>query len=283
MDASNFPPKYAEANVCFPYLEKQRWSCCGKHVSENPCGGDNNHLLRHDPGDRALKKSWEFDETPTHARPDHRLAVSIDCEMGSASDNELELIRLTVVDYFSGKTLIDTLMERAWKRRQCIFGTAAASVAIFKYVGRGTFVVGHGMQHDLLCLRWHHNRIVDSYLIESAIGKEEQMRVEEERKKGGIEAASSLLERGQAKDGPERGKRHPDGMSLKALALKKLGRSIQEGEGHDSLEDAVAARDLAHSYVAVGQCPVLDSHHAGKHQAVTQAKKPEIERSLEAH
>jgi hypothetical protein len=35
----------------------------------------------------------------------------------------------------------------------------------------------------------------------------------------------------------------------KHFALKKLARSIQEGKGHDSLEDAIAARDLVHSYI----------------------------------
>lgn len=248
----------------------QTWTCCRKHVSEAPCGGADDHVLRHDPGDRALKKRWQFYETPVQTRPDHRLAVSIDCEMGSASDGESELIRLTVVDYFSGQTLIDTLvypsismlhfntrwsgvtrgqMERARKQRQCLFGTATARTAIFKYVGRGTLVVGHGLQNDLLCLRWLHDRIVDSYLIESGIRKEAQMRAEEERKTTGLETASAFLEVGQAKNKTSGGGRHPNGMSLKSLALKKLGLSIQEGKGHDSLEDAVAARDLVHSYV----------------------------------
>jgi RNA exonuclease 1 len=35
-------------------------------------------------------------------------------------------------------------------------------------------------------------------------------------------------------------------MSLKTLAKQYLGRDIQMGKGHDSLEDAVAARDLVH-------------------------------------
>ena len=44
---------------------------------------------------------------------------------------------------------------------------------------------------------------------------------------------------------------HPDGMSLKALAMKQLGRVIQVGKkGHDSLEDALAARDLIHAHIA---------------------------------
>ncbi|KAK4159855.1 hypothetical protein QBC43DRAFT_326445 [Cladorrhinum sp. PSN259] len=265
-------------------VEYKVWTCCRKHVTEAACGGADDHLLAEDPGDRALKKRWQFFETPAGTQPEHRLAVAIDCEMGTASNKESELIRLTVVDYFTGKTLIDTLvypsvhienfntrwsgvtraqMENARKQRQCIFGTAAARNAIFNYVGRDTFVVGHGMQSDLLCLRWHHDRIVDSLLIESGIRKaekmkaeEEKMRAEAEREKSGIEATSPLPEEGQPKNEPSKKKRNPDGMSLQALVLKKLGRSIQLGKkGHDSLEDAVAARDLIHSYIKTLSAP----------------------------
>jgi hypothetical protein len=49
-----------------------------------------------------------------------------------------------------------------------------------------------------------------------------------------------------AKGGMGKQKRDPDGVSLKAFALKKLRRSIQTGKGHDSLEDAIAAKDLVH-------------------------------------
>jgi RNA exonuclease 1 len=171
--------------------------------------------------------------------------------MGVASDKESELIRLTVVDYFSGKTLIDTLVypsvpmqhfntrwsgvtksqiERARKQRRCIFGTTAARAAIFKYVGRETFVVGHGMQHDLLCLRWHHDRIVDSYLVESGIRKEAQMRAEEDRKRG-IQATSPFLEIGQAEVRTGGGKMHPDGMSLKALCAEEARTLYPRGQG----------------------------------------------------
>jgi RNA exonuclease 1 len=39
-------------------------------------------------------------------------------------------------------------------------------------------------------------------------------------------------------------------MSLKALAMKRLGRAIQVGKkGHDSLEDALAARDLIQAHI----------------------------------
>jgi RNA exonuclease 1 len=221
-----------------------------------------------------LEKRWQMTETPAQVLPGHRRVVAIDCEMGHASDGESELIRLTAVDYFSGKTLIDTLvypdipmqhfntrwsgvtrsqMENARRRRQCLFGTAASRTAVFQFVGRNTIVVGHGLSQDLLSLRWCHGYIVDSYLIESNI-REARLKAEAEKEKK-IDRAAQPRDAGQAEETKETkgaktgGKGHPDGMSLKALAMKKLGRSIQGGKGHDSLEDAVAARDLVHSYV----------------------------------
>ena len=237
-------------------------------------------------------------ETPAQVLPGHRRAVAIDCEMGHASDGESELIRLTAVDYFSGKTLIDTLvypdipmqhfntkwsgvtrsqMDNARRRQQCLFGIAAARKAVFQFVGRHTTVVGHGLSQDLLSLRWCHGYIVDSYLIESNIREarlkaeaEKEIKVDHAAQPGderqaedtketketketkvfkGLQVLPETKETKETKGGKTGGKGHPDGMSLKALAMKRLGRSIQGGKGHDSLEDAVAARDLVHSYV----------------------------------
>lgn len=216
-----------------------------------------------------MKKRWQYYETPAQAGPDHRLAVAIDCEMGTAMDGENELIRLSVVDYFSGTTLVDSLvypdvemhhfntkwsgvtrsqMEKARRQRQCLMGVAAARSAVFKYVGQKTFVMGHGMSNDFMSLRWYHDRLVDSVAIESDIRKAAERKAEQERKRQ-AKAAGVPLEEVKAENKPVLGKGHPDGTSLKALALKRLGRRIQEGKGHDSLEDAVAARDLVHSYI----------------------------------
>jgi hypothetical protein len=48
---------------------------------------------------------------------------------------------------------------------------------------------------------------------------------------------------------PRKGRKGSGALSLKTLAMVRLGREIQAGgkKGHDSLEDALAARDLAHS------------------------------------
>jgi RNA exonuclease 1 len=42
---------------------------------------------------------------------DIRVAVALDCEMGTAASGESELIRVTMVDYFSDEILVDNLVE----------------------------------------------------------------------------------------------------------------------------------------------------------------------------
>ncbi|KAK4102473.1 hypothetical protein N658DRAFT_469021 [Parathielavia hyrcaniae] len=256
------------------------WTCCGKHVSEGPCTGKADHDAPDNQDDQAttISQRWQFHATPPHPQPTHRAAVAIDCEMGTALDGDSELIRLTVIDYLSGETLIDSLvypdiamkhfntrwsgvsrgdMDRSLRRGCCIMGRDAARRAVFAHVGPSTVVVGHGAQNDLAALRWIHHRVVDSHILESAARKEaEVLKAEKERAEGKTEvgdqgkAGQGGTEPAGAKDRKPRTKHHPDGMSLKALAMKHLGRAIQVGNwGHDSLEDALAARDLVQAYI----------------------------------
>lgn len=77
----------------------------------------------------------------------------------------------------------------------------------------------------------------------------------EEGVRTGEEIVEGIKREKEEREKEEREKRRvrrpEDGMSLKALAKKKLGRVIQDGgnKGHDSVEDAVAARDLVHHHV----------------------------------
>lgn len=272
--------------------------------------------MRDDQGG-ANERRWQFHLTAPEMKTSHRAAVAIDCEMGTAFDGDSELIRLTVVDYFTGHALIDSLvypdvpmmhfntrwsgvtkgdMERARREHKCILGKAAARKAIFRHVGPSTIVIGHGAQSDFLSLRWIHHRVIDSLLIESSRRKEAELKAEQEKKKKEEEEAKEgaeldgpeedaelsdkrgaklyddgaelnegvkVEERNKPKEGGKpterkpvnkqpRRKNNPDGMSLKALTMKHLGRAIQVGKkGHDSLEDALAARDLVHAFITV--------------------------------
>jgi RNA exonuclease 1 len=233
-----------------------------------------------DSGDLArleLERRFQLHATPPGTRPSHRLAVALDCEMGTAFDGDSELIRLTVIDFFTGEPLIDSLvypdikmahfntrwsgvtrgdMEQSRRQGRCLFGRDHARRALFKYVGPSTIVVGHGAQNDLSSLRWIHHRVVDSFMVESAVRKEAELKAEQKKKEEENEKQADepkevdTPKEGGPKAGRRRDKHHPDGMSLKALAMKRLGRAIQMGKkGHDSLEDALAARDLIQAHI----------------------------------
>lgn len=204
-----------------------------------------------------------------------RLAVAIDCEMGTSADNDSELIRLTLIDYFSGDVLIDRLvwpsvrmlhyntrysgvtwqqMHEARRTGACIDGMAAARDEVWRFVGADTIVVGHGTQNDLSSLRWIHHAVVDSFIIEQKIRAAEKAEQEKQREAAGKagEGKDSKEQKGEEKkeEKKEKEKRAEGGLSLKALVQRRLGRVIQAGKkGHDSLEDAVAARDLVDWHV----------------------------------
>ncbi|KAL2177279.1 ribonuclease H-like domain-containing protein, partial [Thermothelomyces heterothallicus CBS 202.75] len=266
-DADSAPsPKVLHCKFHPGKVVLKAWTCCGKHVSEAPCSAKEGHDVVDDEN-QTIERRWQFDVTPPNKRPSHRLAVAIDCEMGTAFDDDSELIRLTLLDYFSGETLIDSLvypdipmkhfntrwsgitradMEASRRKRQCIRGRDAARRAVFQFVGHSTVVVGHSAQHDLSALRWIHHRVVDSFIVESARRKEIQLTAARERDEKGGDSA----EGGAPVANEKRVQKGPGRMSLKALAMERLGRAIQVGNnGHDSMEDALAARDLVHAYI----------------------------------
>ncbi|KAK0710674.1 ribonuclease H-like domain-containing protein [Lasiosphaeris hirsuta] len=250
---------------------KKKWTCCGNPGSAKPCGGATEHKARI-YGPRELEGRWQFHQTPgLSTQPERCAAVAIDCEMGTAFDGESELIRLSMVDYFSGAILIDKLvfpsvkiqhyntrwsgvtalqMDKAYRRGQCIMGMGAARREVLEFVGPGTIVVGHGAQNDFSSLRWIHHRVIDSYLIENAIAKKEAQAEADElaAKLATATGPESSTSAESIKAPPAQQKA---GMSLKALIKRRCGRDIQtKGKnGHDSLEDAVAARDLVHFHV----------------------------------
>ena len=157
--------------------------------------------------------------------------------MGVAESGDSELIRLSMVDYFTCEVLIDSLvwpdvkmthyntrfsgvskamMEQARRSGNCILGRKKARLEIWKYVGANTIIVAHGGSGDFNALRLIHRTVVDTQLVETFSDEEDK------------------------------------GLSLKALAKERLGREIQiKGKGHDSLEDAIATRDLLHWHMSL--------------------------------
>lgn len=140
-------------------------------------------------------------------------------------------------------------MHAARRNDQCILGVAKARQEIWKYVGPWTIVIGHGVRSDLESLRWIHPIIIDSYIIEKALKEEEELRNHIPIDISMRFTEEELQEMKKQKEAEKRESGGP--LSLKKLAKTRLGRDIQDKSrlGHDSLEDAIATRDLVHWHV----------------------------------
>ncbi|PHH87470.1 hypothetical protein CDD83_8837 [Cordyceps sp. RAO-2017] len=256
-------------------VANRKWTCCSSAVHAKPCAGEEQHNPRL-YGSGELQRNWAFYATPDpglSCRP--AAAIVIDCEMGVAVSGESELIRLSVIDYFSKAVLLDSLvwpdvkmahyntrfsgvsrstMEEARRRKRCIMGRDAARLAVWQSIGPETIVIGHAGHQDLACLRWIHSLVVDTLVIERK--RRERQRQAEEYAKEEKARKNPAMSRGDG-DKEDEGQGHENdsskteaGLSLKALAKEKLNRNIQiRGRGHDSVEDALATRDLLHWYI----------------------------------
>jgi len=153
--------------------------------------------------------------------------------VGVAPNDTSALARMSVIDYLTNEILIDTLVEPTqpvtdWRTKysgitrqamatavlqgKVLRGSAEARAELFKYVDSDTILVGHALQHDLLALGIRHDRIVDSAILAAeAVGKGVKRR-----------------------------------WGLKDLSSQLLDIKIQGGDkvGHDSVEDAFAAREV---------------------------------------
>ena len=219
---------------------------------------------------------WKLYATPTKPMKwwNPRMAVALDCEMGVSIYGEPELVRISLVDFFTGEILIDSLvyprirlqhlntrysgvtrgmLETARKRKQCIMGGRdAARALVWRYVGRETIVVMHGGQSDMMALRWIHDRVIDTFVVEGWRRAAAAAR-EAEAKAVSKAASKEASKENEAEPAEKPKERTPGGRSLKHLTETILGAQIQQGRGgHDSVEDAMACRWLADWYVRTG-------------------------------
>ena len=157
--------------------------------------------------------------------------------MGTSSSFEAELIRLTAVDFLTGRILIDNLvqpsvpmkhyntkyssvtaaaMRQAVRSGSAIHGRDRARMALLQFVGPETVVIVHGGSSDFSALRWIHPNIIDTFILEGYTGQKVE-----------------------------------GGKSLQNLCKVNLGLDVQVRDpkagklGHDSYEDAMATRELA--------------------------------------
>ncbi|KAK5081513.1 hypothetical protein LTR05_007644 [Lithohypha guttulata] len=182
--------------------------------------------------------------SPFLGTKDVRTAVALDCEMGTPKNGtslDNVLIRISLVDFFTGQSLIDKLvapdvemlhyntkysgvtfamMRIAKQNRDVISGVDAARELVFRYVDANTTIIVHGGSGDLISLRMLHpaDKIIDTHVLENWYQ----------------DIRDQKLKR-----------------SLKDVCLRRCGITVQNSKldngraaGHDSLEDALACREI---------------------------------------
>jgi len=103
--------------------------------------------------------------------------------VGTHDDLEMEIISISVVDFFTGETLINTLvhpgyhlagyntpysgidermLEDAKDKGDCLLGAKQAREALLRFVSPETIIVTHNGKTDLLVLRLIHKRVIDT-------------------------------------------------------------------------------------------------------------------------
>ncbi|ONH67953.1 RNA exonuclease 3 [Cyberlindnera fabianii] len=200
------------------------WECCSQVVGESQgCKQSKHHVFKsQDPTE--LHKLIPFRKTPPPKEPGMMNIVGLDCEMGYTSKG-MELIRLTVMDFYTGKVLYDEVvrpsgtildLNTTWSGVSSIPDDALnldqmLSVVLGGLINNETIIVGHGLENDLITMRIVHNQVVDTAVL-----------------------FPKSLDRKYA---------------LKDLAFQFLDRKIQSGE-HSSEEDSLAAIDIIKTHIS---------------------------------
>ncbi|AAS54541.1 AGR052Cp [Eremothecium gossypii ATCC 10895] len=145
--------------------------------------------------------------------------LALDCEMAYTSCG-YELIRLTVVEFWTNAVLFDEIVQPlgeiidlntqfsgVHEIDRAVAKTFEEAREVFlspAMINENSILIGHGLENDLNVLRIIHDKIIDTAIL------------------------------------------YPNGKfksSLRNLAFQELSRRIQTGE-HDSSEDAIAAMDV---------------------------------------
>lgn len=219
-----------EVSKCQYHIQKKKYNretrikefaCCGASLESDSimaagCTIGVHHVYRLENFNQ-LASVIPFTSTSSIEGEENVLAL--DCEMAFTSKG-YEMVRLTIVDFWSSKTLYDKIVQPIGEiidlntRFSGIHSIDTTTAPTFhesqkdyltpKMINKNTILIGHGLDNDLEVMRLIHSKIIDTAVLYPA---------------------------GQFKS------------SLKNLAFEILSRRIQTGE-HDSSEDAIASMDV---------------------------------------
>ncbi|QLQ82397.1 hypothetical protein HG537_0H01590 [Torulaspora globosa] len=214
--------RYHDSKKQFDKASKTyQYPCCGESTVSTSflrlgCKTHHHHVFKPETAE-ALSDISEFIKTSKIRGEENVLAL--DCEMGFTSLG-YEMIRLTIVDFFTSETLFDEIVQplgeivdlntqfsgvsKIDKQSSLTFQETMARVLSPKLINANSILIGHGLENDLNVMRIVHQKIIDTAILYS---------------------------KGRYKN------------SLKNLAFEFLSRKIQTGE-HDSSEDAIATMDV---------------------------------------
>jgi hypothetical protein len=170
-----------------------------------------------------------------------RTAVALSCETGIATDGSHEIIRIGMIDFFTGEVLINKLvfptedvkmlhLNTRWSgvdyqmlhvaraMKNVLEGRDAARNRVWDFVGPDTIIITYaGGTRDLLDLRLIHRKVIDLEELESRRDKSDQINLW----KGG----------------------------LRNLVSAHLQRKYPSGSHGNVIETAIALRDLTRWYM----------------------------------
>lgn len=157
---------------------------------------------------------------------DYRYAIALDCEMGITDLGEQELIRISAIDYFTGEILINKLVfpkVKMWHLNVRYSGVDWQQLYAAK--AAGNVIYGRDDARNLLFRYLGPKTIL---VMQGGRTDVQALRIRHHHILDTLSLAQG---------------------SLKSNAEHFLGRKIQQGRGHDSLEDALACRDIAHHFM----------------------------------
>ncbi|CCH60893.1 hypothetical protein TBLA_0D03960 [Henningerozyma blattae CBS 6284] len=222
--------KIMEKTLCKYHILKKQYDretktttypCCGESSTSTSlmrlgCKTHLHHVFRGSTYSE-LREISVFTSTETIDGDSNVLAL--DCEMAFTSKG-YEMIRLTIVDFFTSQILLDEIVKPLGEviDLNTLFSGVRDddfinSISYEELVGRilnkalinrNSILIGHGLENDLNVMRITHKKIIDTAII---------------------------FQKGKFKT------------SLKNLSFEYLSRRIQTGE-HDSSEDAIATMDI---------------------------------------